>query len=429
MTGVVDALVEALPVQQLAVDARSPSRRSPGARPAGQVRGPLEPDAALRRRRPWAGGSAQRSTPAAPMYSVRFEARGSERQGGPTRPRGPWRSGTGSVRSPGFRRRRSRRSDGAGLADGPVQRLELRPAGPRASSTGPSSRVSVMRLSPRRPGVVQVTPGRTPVSCPGRAPVAQWTRASVFGTECRGFESLRHASSRRRAARRTACHAHPHRRRQRVHRRPPCLAAPGERPPPVLMSRDARGSPTVPGAPVVAADLLDPRRWRRRWTTSTSPTTWRTRWPRRGGFEERDHRPPAPSPGGARAGVRRIVYLGGLGDDEPISRSTCQPAADRRRAGRAGVPVTEFRAAVIIGSGSASFEMLRHLAERLPVMITPALGGHPLPADRDQRRARLPGRRARPSRVTGHRRDRRPGRHHLRRDDADLRAPRGLRRL
>ena len=57
-----------------------------------------------------------------------------------------------------------------------------------------------------------------------------------------------------------------------------------------------------------------------------------------------------------------------------------------------GVPTVAFRAAVIIGSGSASFEMLRYLTERLPVMVTPALGPLPHPADRDPRRAALPGR-------------------------------------
>lgn len=74
----------------------------------------------------------------------------------------------------------------------------------------------------------------------------------------------------------------------------------------------------------------------------------------------------------AKAGVRRIVYLGGLGDP------TCHRSdhlASRQEVGAAlgstGVPVLEFRAAVIVGSGSASFEMIRHLTERLPVMITP----------------------------------------------------------
>jgi uncharacterized protein YbjT (DUF2867 family) len=73
------------------------------------------------------------------------------------------------------------------------------------------------------------------------------------------------------------------------------------------------------------------------------------------------------------AGVKRIVYLGGLGEDEPDQLSS--HLASRHEVGSvlaAGtVPVTELRAAVIIGSGSASFEMLRHLDEVLPAMICP----------------------------------------------------------
>jgi uncharacterized protein YbjT (DUF2867 family) len=74
----------------------------------------------------------------------------------------------------------------------------------------------------------------------------------------------------------------------------------------------------------------------------------------------------------AKAGVRRIIYLGGLGDpkghrsDHLASRQEVGAAL-----GSTGVPVLEFRAAVIVGSGSASFEMIRHLTERLPLMITP----------------------------------------------------------
>jgi uncharacterized protein YbjT (DUF2867 family) len=74
----------------------------------------------------------------------------------------------------------------------------------------------------------------------------------------------------------------------------------------------------------------------------------------------------------AAAGVRRIVYLGGLGDE---AANLSPHLASRQQTGREltshGVPVTEFRAAIIIGSGSASFEILRHLTERLPIMITP----------------------------------------------------------
>jgi uncharacterized protein YbjT (DUF2867 family) len=72
------------------------------------------------------------------------------------------------------------------------------------------------------------------------------------------------------------------------------------------------------------------------------------------------------------AGVGRIVYLGGLHPDV----DDLSPHLDsRREVGEillaSGVPTTVLRAAVIIGSGSASFEMLRYLTERLPVMITP----------------------------------------------------------
>jgi uncharacterized protein YbjT (DUF2867 family) len=72
------------------------------------------------------------------------------------------------------------------------------------------------------------------------------------------------------------------------------------------------------------------------------------------------------------AGVRRIIYLGGLGDDEAhLSRHlrSRHEVGEVLRSG--GVPVTEFRAAMILGSGSASFEMMRYLTERLPVMIAP----------------------------------------------------------
>jgi len=72
------------------------------------------------------------------------------------------------------------------------------------------------------------------------------------------------------------------------------------------------------------------------------------------------------------AGVRRIVYLGGLGDpDETLSphlRSRHETGAVLRES---GVPVVEFRASIVIGGGSLSFEMIRALVERLPIMITP----------------------------------------------------------
>jgi uncharacterized protein YbjT (DUF2867 family) len=91
------------------------------------------------------------------------------------------------------------------------------------------------------------------------------------------------------------------------------------------------------------------------------------------GFAERDLQAARSfASAAANAGVARIVYLGGLGED---STELSHHLSSRHEVGaelaRHGVPVTEFRAAVVIGSGSASFEILRHLTERLPVMITP----------------------------------------------------------
>ncbi|UXY34083.1 SDR family oxidoreductase [Streptomyces albidocamelliae] len=76
------------------------------------------------------------------------------------------------------------------------------------------------------------------------------------------------------------------------------------------------------------------------------------------------------------AGVGRIVYLGGLTPNGVPEGELSPHLRSRTEVGRilldSGVPTTVLRAAVIIGSGSASFEMLRYLTERLPVMITPS---------------------------------------------------------
>ena len=74
----------------------------------------------------------------------------------------------------------------------------------------------------------------------------------------------------------------------------------------------------------------------------------------------------------AAAGVGRIVYLGGMGREDANLSAHLKSRHDVGRALASGpVPVTELRAAVIIGSGSASFEMLRYLVEVLPIMVTP----------------------------------------------------------
>ncbi|MGA4803421.1 SDR family oxidoreductase [Streptomyces lavendulocolor] len=95
------------------------------------------------------------------------------------------------------------------------------------------------------------------------------------------------------------------------------------------------------------------------------------------GFEETDRTAARIFGRRAReAGVRRIVYLGGL-TPEGVPESELSPhLRSRAEVGRilldSGVPTTVLRAAVVLGSGSASFEMLRYLTERLPVMITPS---------------------------------------------------------
>ena len=71
-----------------------------------------------------------------------------------------------------------------------------------------------------------------------------------------------------------------------------------------------------------------------------------------------------------RAGVTRLVYLGGLGAS-PASAHLSSRHEVGTALGRAGVPVVELRAAVVFGAGSISFEMLRYLTERLPFMVCP----------------------------------------------------------
>ncbi|WP_448073877.1 SDR family oxidoreductase [Georgenia yuyongxinii] len=90
-------------------------------------------------------------------------------------------------------------------------------------------------------------------------------------------------------------------------------------------------------------------------------------------FEQRDRATARTFAVAAReAGVGRIVYLGGL---HPASERLSPHLDSRREVGEillaGGVPTTVLQAAVIIGSGSASFEMMRYLTERLPAMVAP----------------------------------------------------------
>jgi len=92
-----------------------------------------------------------------------------------------------------------------------------------------------------------------------------------------------------------------------------------------------------------------------------------------GSFEDQDRRAARNFAEAARDfGVSRIIYLGGLGESTPALsphlRSRQEVGAILRSS---NIPVTEFRASIVIGSGSLSFEMIRALVERLPVLIAP----------------------------------------------------------
>jgi len=90
-------------------------------------------------------------------------------------------------------------------------------------------------------------------------------------------------------------------------------------------------------------------------------------------FAERDRRAAENvATEAARAGVRQIVYLGGLGDERSaLSEHLRSRAETAALLASGGVPVTTLRAAVIIGAGSAAFETIVSLVDRLPVMVAP----------------------------------------------------------
>ena len=127
------------------------------------------------------------------------------------------------------------------------------------------------------------------------------------------------------------------------------------------------------GAEVVAGDVLDPTSVRAAMEGVDSAYYLVHSMGSTGSFEEQDRAASQVFGDAAReAGVRRIVYLGGLGSaNEELSAHL----RSRQEVGKilrsSGVPVIEFRASIVIGSGSLSFEMIRALVERLPVMIAP----------------------------------------------------------
>ncbi len=129
---------------------------------------------------------------------------------------------------------------------------------------------------------------------------------------------------------------------------------------------DGRGARRLPATCTTA------HRWTSRWTVWMSRSTWSTpsttptssaRTPRRARTFGR---------AAAAAGVRQIVYLGGLGADG----ADLSPHLRSRREvegllGEAGVPVTVLRAAIVVGAGGISWELTRQLVKNLPAMVVP----------------------------------------------------------
>lgn len=141
-----------------------------------------------------------------------------------------------------------------------------------------------------------------------------------------------------------------------------------------LARQPERLAPRLPeGAEVVRGDLLDAASLPPAMQGITVAYYLVHSMGATGDFEQQDRLAAGNFGAAAKAaGVQRIVYLGGLGEDAPELSAHLRSrheVGERLRA--SGVPVIELRASIIIGSGSLSFEMIRALVERLPIMITP----------------------------------------------------------
>jgi len=135
-----------------------------------------------------------------------------------------------------------------------------------------------------------------------------------------------------------------------------------------------RRSPT-PSAPTtewVSGDVLDDASLRRAMSGVRTAYYLIHSMATPGHFAERDRDAARRFAAAAReSGVERIIYLGGLGGGRDLS----EHLASRQEVGRilreSDVPVIEFRASIIVGAGSLSYEIVRSLVDKLPVMITP----------------------------------------------------------
>ena len=128
----------------------------------------------------------------------------------------------------------------------------------------------------------------------------------------------------------------------------------------------------APGTQVVAGDVFDEAALRPALAGVHTAYYLVHSLAGRGDYAEADRRAALTFGAVAReAGVRRIIYLGGLGRGPGLSKhlASRQEVGECLRA--SGVPTLELRASIVIGSGSLSFEMVRALVEQLPVMTTP----------------------------------------------------------
>jgi len=137
-------------------------------------------------------------------------------------------------------------------------------------------------------------------------------------------------------------------------------------------ARRPEAIPPQPGLEVVAGDALDAVAVRRALESVDIAYYLIHAMGAPESFEQLDRRAAVIFAEAARdAGVRRIVYLGGLGEGPDLSPHLASRQEVGRLLASTGVETIELRASIVIGSGSLSFELVRALTERLPVMVTP----------------------------------------------------------
>lgn len=137
------------------------------------------------------------------------------------------------------------------------------------------------------------------------------------------------------------------------------------------LARRPEALPAAPRLEIVAGDVLDPDAVRRALDgVETAYYLIHSLGSR--SFEERDRRAAETFARAAReAGLTRIIYLGGLGEGAELSSHLTSRQEVGKILASTGVETIELRASIVLGSGSLSFEMIRALVERLPLLVTP----------------------------------------------------------